>query len=532
MIRHRRTLFAATASAFALALAAGGPAARAQELTFAVGAPVTSIDPHYHNLSPNNALAAHLFESLTDMDPRQRLIAGLAESWRAVAPDTWEFKLRRGVKFHNGQDFTAEDVVFTIERVPQVPNSPSSFAIYTRAVKGMEIVDPYTIRLRTNGPYPLLPTDLSSIYMLDKQTHQNAKTEEFNAGTMAIGTGPYRFVSYRPGDRVELARNDGYWGQRQPWQRVHYRIITNDSARTAALLAGDVDVIDQVATSDIARLRRDARVGMAEITSLRIVYLHIDRSRPVGQPTPMITDNDGKPIPNPLHDLRVRRALSMAIDRKAIVERVMEGAAVPSGQFLPPGTYSYDPNRPAPAYDPEGAKRLLREAGYPNGFHLTLHGPNNRYINDGRIIQAVGQMWTRIGIRTEVQPLPWTTFVARAGRQEFSVFLVGWGSGTGEASSPLRSLVATFDRTKGWGPSNRGRYSNPELDRLLTEALGTVDDEKREQLLIRATGVAMDDVGIIPLHNQINIWAHRRTVAVTARADELSQAMSVRPAAR
>ncbi|MCC7428998.1 MAG: ABC transporter substrate-binding protein [Alphaproteobacteria bacterium] len=504
--------------------------AMAQTLNFAVGAPVTSIDPHYHNLSPNNALAGHIFESLADFDPRHRLGPGLAESWRVVDENTWEFKLRRGVKFHNGQDFTAEDVAFTIARVPTVPNSPSSFAIYTRAAREVQVVDPYTVRIRTNGPYPLMPVDIASIYMLDSQTHRDPKTEDFNSGRLAVGTGPYRFVSYRPGDRVELARNDAHWGERQPWERVNYRMITNDSARTAALLAGDVDVIDQVPTSDIARLRSDQRTALAEITSLRIIYLHLDRSRPAGQPTPMITDNNGQPIPNPLHDGRVRRALSMAIDRKAIVERVMEGAAIPSGQFLPPGTYSYAPGLQPPAYDPDGAKRLLAEAGLPNGFRISLHGPNDRYMNDARIIQAIGQMWTRIGVRTEVQPLPWTTFTARAGRQEFAAFLVGWGSGTGEASSPLRSLVATFDRNTGFGAANRGRFSNPEMDGLLRQALGTVDDERREQILIRATEVAMRDVGIIPIHNQINYWAHRRAVQVTARADELSQAMSVRPA--
>ena len=509
------------------AMAAGG--AMAQSLTIAVGAPITSIDPHYHNLAPNNAMAEHIFERLVQTDERARQVPGLAESWRPIDDTTWEFRLRAGVKFHNGNDFTADDVAFTIARAPNVPNSPSSFGIYTRAVAEVQVVDPLTVRIRTRSVYPLLPTDLAQVAILDRETHQNAATEDFNNGKVAFGTGPYRFIRYAPGDRIELERNDSHWGPRQPWQRVNYRIVVNDAARTAALLAGDVDLIDQVATTDVARLRTDQRVALSEIVGLRIIYLHLDRSRSDG--TPFVSGPNGEALSkNPLDDVRVRRALSLAIDRGAIVDRVMEGAAIPAGQFLPPGTYSHVPGLEAPKYDPDAARRLLAEAGFPNGLRVTLHGPSDRYVNDARIIQAIGQMWTRIGVRTAVEPIPWTTFVARAGRQEFSLFLVGWGSTTGEASSPLRSLVATFDREKGFGASNRGRYSNRELDALLERALATVDDGAREKLLQDATRLAMEDVGIIPLHIQKNIWATRRGFTHTARVDELTRAMDVAPA--
>jgi peptide/nickel transport system substrate-binding protein len=213
-----RSLLLAAASSLAFA---GGAAA--QTLTIAVGAPVTSIDPHYHNLSPNNALAEHLFDGLTGTDSRARLVPRLAESWRAVDDTTWEFKLRPGVKFHNGNDFTAEDVAFTIARAGNVPNSPSSFGIYTRVVSEVQVVDAHTVRLRTRTTYPLLPVDLSNVMMLDRQTHENAATEDYNSGKVAFGTGAYRFVRYTPGDRIELERNEAYWGQREPWQRVNYR---------------------------------------------------------------------------------------------------------------------------------------------------------------------------------------------------------------------------------------------------------------------------------------------------------------------
>ncbi|MFZ6762761.1 ABC transporter substrate-binding protein [Pseudoroseomonas sp. WGS1072] len=527
MIRRAR---AATVAAV-LALTPGlAGAAWAQNLTMAVGAQVTSLDPHYHALSPNFAVATMLFDTLTRLDEDARLQPGLAESWKPVEPTIWEFKLRPGVKFHNGNDFAAEDVAFTVDRVPNVPNSPSSYGIYTRAIERVELVDPLTVRFHTRAPYPLLPTDLAQVAMLDRQTHENATTEGFNAGTLAIGTGPFRYVSFRSGDRLELQRNDDYWGEKPHWEKVSYRILANDASRTAALLAGDVDFIDQVPTSDLNNLRRSDRVHLAERDGLRIIFLALDHQHPEG--SPLITDAQGRKLSvNPLRDMRVRRALSLAIDRPAIAARVMEGTAKPSGQFLPTSAFGAIPDLEAPATDAEAAKKLLAEAGYPDGFRITLSGPNDRYINDSRIIQAIGQMWTRIGVRTTVDAQPWTTFVARAGRFELSAFLVGWSSSSGEASNPLRSLVATYDRDKGFGTSNRGRYSNPAMDAKLEEALRELDDGRREALLRDATRMAMEDVGIIPIHLQKNVWAMRPTLTHNSRTDELTRAQDVRPAA-
>ena len=518
---------AALFSAASLGVLTGGAAA--QHLNMAVGAPVTSLDPHYHQLSPNNAVADMIFDTLTDTDAAERLRPALAESYRPVSEDTWEFKLRPGVRFHNGNAFTAEDVAFTFQRVPNVPNSPSSFAVFVRPMKAVEIVDPLTIRIRTEGPYPLMPLDMANLRILDKETHEGATTERFNSGELAIGTGPWRVKSYRNGDRLELERNDNYWGQKPAFATVTYRMITNDATRTASLLAGDVDVIDQVPTADLTKLRADPRVTLAERMGLRIVYLWVDHQNT--GPTPFAFDNDGKPLArNPLKDLRVRRALNTSIDRAAIVSRVMEGAATPSGQFLPTTSFGAMPDYPVPAYDPDGAKKLLADAGFPNGFRLTLHGPNDRYINDARIIQAIGQMWTRIGIRTQVEAQTWSTFVGRAGKGEFSAFLIGWGSSGGEASNPLRNLIHTPDRDRGFGASNRGRYSNPEVDAIIERAIRELDDEKREALLREASRKALDDVAMIPIHIQTNIWATRKGFVHEARADELTRAQDTKPA--
>ena len=465
-------------------LAAIALPATGQTLRVAVSSPVTSIDPHYHNLAPNTSLATQIFNRLIEQDEHARLVPGLAASWKLVAPDTWEIKLR-DAKFHNGNAFVADDVIFTMDRIPKVPNSPSNFAAYVKPVTSTEVVDEHTIRMHTNGVFPLLPIYLSRFFIINRKADEGMATEDFNSGKAAIGTGPFRFVAYRPGDRVEMERSDSYWGPTPPWQSITYRFIPNAASRTAALLAGDVDFIDFVPSEDLEKLRTDPKVKVWEALGLRLIFLGLDHSR--DGPSPFVSGPNGEKLEkNPLKDRRVRLALSIAINRKAIVDRVMEGTAVPSGQYLPPGVYSHTPDIKPPPYEPEQAKKLLAEAGFPKGFHIALHGPNDRYVNDAKIIQAIGQMWTRIGVQTEVDPLPWSSYVGQANKQSFSAFLFGWGTGTAEASDALIAQNATFDPAKGWGASNRGRYSNPALDKLIDEALATADDAAREKILQQA----------------------------------------------
>jgi peptide/nickel transport system substrate-binding protein len=242
-----------------------------------------------------------------------------------------------------------------------------------------------------------------------------------------------------------------------------------------------------------------------------------------------VTDKAGKPLPkNPLKDVRVRRALSKAINRQALVERVMEGAARATGQLMPEGMFGYSPALKPDAYDVEGARKLLAEAGYPDGFALTIHGPNDRYVNDDQVAQAIAQMLSRIGIATRVESMPSAVYFTRANKLEFSLMLVGWASDTGEASSPLKALLATYSNDKGMGQTNRGRYSNAKMDALLQQALATVDDGRREKLLQEATQVAMSDLGIIPLYHQENVWATRKGIVYTPRADERTNAFEFR----
>ncbi|MCR0981755.1 ABC transporter substrate-binding protein [Roseomonas populi] len=497
-------------------------------LTIGIGGAVTSVDPHFYNASPNNGLAMHIFDRLVERDAQARLQPGLALSWTPVSDTVWEFKLRPGVKWHDGKDFTAEDVAFTVERTPNVPNSPGGFGGFVRSIKRVEIVDPLTVRFHTEGPAPLVPTDLAAVAVIAKHVNGTA-TEDYNSGKAAIGTGPYKLASYTPGDRTELVRNDAWFGPKQPWAKVSYRFIGNDSGRVAALLAGDVDMIDQVPTSDIAKLRRESRVKVVETQGLRVIYLFPDFSRE-GPPN-FATDLNGQKLAtNPFRNLKFRQALSAAINRDALCRQVMEGTAQPTGQWLAPGTYSHNPDVKPDTYSPDRAKALLAEAGFPQGLKITLHGPNDRYPNDARIIQAVAQMWQRVGIQTAVEAAPWASFSARNARQEFDIRLLGWASTTGEAAYTLVNILSTYNQASRLGSNNNGRYSNPRLDEVTARATSTLDDAAREKLLQEGVKIAMDDLAFIPLMQLVNVWAVKRGLDYNARADERSVATEAKPA--
>jgi peptide/nickel transport system substrate-binding protein len=521
--------------AFAVAAALGAAgvesSAGAADIKVGLAAPPSAMDPHFHNLTPNNSLLSHIYDRLVHQDPSQVLIPGLAESWKAVNETTWEFKLRKGVTFHDGSPFTADDVLCTFKRAPNVPNSPSSFGLYLKG-KTAEKVDDHTVLIKTAAPQPLVPNDLSTVYIVAKSAGCEAKTEDFNAGKASVGTGSFKFAEYVPGDRIVMTANDKYWGGKPDWDKVTFKPITNAPARVAAVLAGDVDLIEDVPTADIGKLSKDGRVSIIQTVSNRVIYFHLDHFR---ETSPFITSKDGSAIKNPLRDQRVRLAISKAINRDAIVERIMEGAAIPAGQLLADQFFGVSKKLKPEKYDVEGARKLMKDAGFESGFKMKIHGPNGRYVNDAKILEVVAQMLTRIGIDTSVETLPPAVFFRRASSgapdnmPEFSFILVGWGSGTGEASSPLRSLLYTVDSARGTGAANRGRYSNPEVDKLVDAALVSVDDEKRADLLARATEAAIGDLGIIPSHYQLNVWATRKGLKIVPRTDEYTMVTGVTP---
>jgi peptide/nickel transport system substrate-binding protein len=535
MTAHAKTL--ALSVAFA-ALLSGG--ALAKDLTIGLSAEPSSMDPHFHNLSPNNQMRLNIFESLVHQDETQKLIPGLAEKWETIDDKTWRFTLRKGVKFSNGADFTAKDVIYSACRIPTVKDSPSAFTAFVKYYTEMKAEDDHTLLITTETPAPLLPTESWSWGVLSASangvtgpiTYKREGCEgigtppqsaDFNKPQIAVGTGPYKLVSYTRGDRTILERNDSYWGGKPAWDKVIMRPITSDAPRVAALLAGDVDLIETPPVQDMERIQKGG-FKVAKGLSNRIIYLHMDQE---GE-APSIAGADGK---NPFTDPKVRAAISKAINRKAIVERIMGGVAQAAGELLPApmfGTLGREPE----AFDPDAAKKLLTEAGYPGGFEVTLGTPNDRYINDEKIAQAVAQMLARIGVKVNVDATTASQFFSRRNKLEYPFYLAGWGASSGEISSPLVSLVATYDKASGRGTTNAGRYSNPKMDALIAEALRTIDDNKRAELLRQAQTLVLDDHGILPLHFEVTTWAFKPDLDYKARTDQYTLPHEVKAAAK
>lgn len=509
----------------------GWSVAHADDFKLGLSSPPNSMDPHWHNLFSNINVSEHIFDAIVKLDADSRVVPGLAEKWRVVNDTTWEFTLRPGIKFHDGSPLTVEDIFFSLDRPPLVKGSPGSFAVYTKAITGKKKINDTTFQLMTATPYPLMLNDLTTIFIVKKAAVENITQDEFSSGQKGmVGTGAYKFVKFARDDRVELERNEAFWGAKPAWQHVTLRFIPNDATRVASLLANDVQAIENVPTPDLDRIRKDPALNFFSKVSHRVIYFNLD----FREKTPFVTAKDGKPLDkNPLLDLRVRQAINMAINRQAISERVMSGLSLPTGNLVPSTLFGHNPNLTPAKYDPEGAKKLLAEAGYADGFAMTLHGPNNRYVNDDQIVQAVAGMLQRVGIAAKVETMPLATFFPRAGKLEFSMPLVGWGAQTGEVSSPLRALLATRNPEKGMGSVNYGSFSSAKMDALLEEALRTVDDKKRSALLQEATKVALvDEVGLLPIHHQVTTWASRKGFEYTPRTDERSYAFNFRPAAK
>ena len=499
----------------------GGNAA---ELKIGLSADVTTMDPHFVAAQPNLTAQQHVFDSLVRSDERSRPVPGIA-TWSTPDPLTWEFRLRKGVKFHDGAELTTEDVVFSLERPYTITGSPGGFQTYVRPIVAKEIVDRYTVRLKTAAPYGALLQDLAEVMIVSKKAAAQATGEDFDRGKAAIGTGPFKLARFVRGSRIELTRHDQYWGGRLPWDSVTLLILPSDPVRTAALLSGQVDAIEHVPTADIARLRKHPQLRLAQTVSWRTIFLHVDQSR---DRPPGVLSRAGQPLDkNPLRDVRVRRALSKAINREAIAERVMEGLALPAANVVSPSVFGHNPAVKPEPYDPEGAMKLLAQAGYPGGFSVTIATPNNRYMNDEQVAQTVAQMFSRIGVATKVEAMPLSVYFGRARNKDFGVALLGWGSRAADLA--LRSLVATAAPDKGYGAWNWGGYSNPGLDQLVARSLGTVDPAQREAVAREAAALAAAEVAFIPLHYQVVTWAMRSTLSYTARTDEFTFAHFFKP---
>ncbi|MFC4519014.1 ABC transporter substrate-binding protein [Cupriavidus pinatubonensis] len=514
---------------------AGAASARAADLRIGYKAEISAADPHVLDAAGRN-LWGHVYETLVGLDNELHPVAQLAIGWRQVDARTWEFQLRPGVRFSNGEPFTAEDARYSIERARHLAGA-RTFRTYLKSIAEVQVTGPLTLRVVTRTPNPVLPQNVGLVAMLPRSLGGAVKEVDFATGRAAIGTGPYRFVAWEHGQQLTFARNPTYWGALEPWGHVIFQFIAKEPARASALLSGLVDMIDSSSASIAdAFTRTNGRIRTVSATSYMLNYLQLDQARKV---SPYVSDNEGKPLAaNPLRDAKVRQAISVAIDRDLIAARVTKGDSVPAGQFVPQGFFGFARAVAVPQGDAALARRLLAEAGYPSGFRLTLHCPNDRYLNDAKTCEAIGQMLTRAGIRTEVRTLPYSVYITRAtsggegGKPEFSAFMLGIGAVNGDSLEPLVATAHSQDKKAGLGANNRSGYANAAVDTLVDEAMRTMDPPAREQVQRQAAVTLAEDVGVVPLHHLRATWAYRNGLAVKPRSDGFTYAMNIRPAAR
>ncbi|MGI4955255.1 MAG: ABC transporter substrate-binding protein [Janthinobacterium lividum] len=520
--------------ALALAALLAAPAS-AQTLRIGMAAETNGADPHNFALTPNSTLRDNIYQGLVDTDAKGLVRPGLATGWTRSDDLTWHFTLRDGVRFSDGSAFGAADVVATFCRT--LNNKEEMSGSFSHTVVRLAAVAPEGangLLIRTMAPEPLLPVDLAQIAILPRSLAPaglsfDAKTAcggggpwpsvaDFNSGKAAIGTGPYRQAEYSRGGLIVLERNPFHAGPRPPWDKVRLLPITQPTARLAALLAGDQDLVEAPGTADLPMLRSNGKVLLTSSPTWRLLFLQMDVAR---ETTPFIAG------PNPLRDVRVRQALSMALNRPAIVGRIMDGTATEASQFLLTGMAGTLPELKALPYDPARARALLAEAGFPQGFAVTIHGTNNRYVNDGGLLQAVAQQWQRVGVKAEVEAMPAVSFFSRRGKREFSVQLGGWQTALPETLGFFRYWLITQDMAQGLGTSNYGGWSDAAFDKDVRAALATMDDAARAGLLRAASARAVAQLPVIPLHFESALWASRAGLRYPGRGDAVTRAADV-----
>ncbi|MGL5114716.1 MAG: ABC transporter substrate-binding protein [Beijerinckiaceae bacterium] len=506
-------------------------AATAQTLTIGVRGGPDSIDPHFTATGTHAEALKHVFDTLVWSGDGLELEPRLADSWKPLNDTTWEFKLRRGVKFHDGSDFTAADVKFSIERIPVVAG-PNPTTIYVRRVKETKIVDDHTVHIVTDGAAPNLPNDFIRLFIVSSKAAagltKETANEAFNSGKAAAGTGPYKFVSWQPKGDLVLDRNDAYWGPKEPWARHVRKEVPNDAARVAQLKAGQLDLITRVPATDVATLKRDPKLHVETIDTVYVFNVELDmREKALN-----VAAKDGAALAaNPFLDVRVREAMDMAIDRKTLAEIAMEGLGVPASQMVTPSIFGYNKALGPRKFDPVAAKKLLADAGYPNGFRMQFSFTSDRLPGDRQVGTSIAQMWAGIGIDAQPNAQPAAVFFPARTRGEFSASMSGWGTLTGEAHYTLSSLAHSNDRERRMGAFNVLGYKNPVMDKLLQDAAVEMDEAKRRRFLEDANALLEKDRQRLPIVAVGSAWAMQKDkVKIKARVDEDTLAMNIKPA--
>ena len=514
----RAALLAATLAA---GLSMTGTHADAATFRWANDGDANSMDPYTRNETFLLTFTQNIYDPLVRRDRNLKVEPALAESWEQPDPLTWRFHLRHGVKFHGGEPFTADDVVFSYGRV-MAPGSVLNVNMAT--VKDVRKVDDFTVDFITKAPNPIFLQEITTWLIMSKawceahnatQPTDLTKTKEENFATRnANGTGPFILDIREPDRRTTLKANPAWWDKPDGnVTDVQFNVISNAATRVAALLSGDVDMIYTVPPQDVDRLGKTDGIKIHMGPELRTIFLAFDTLRP----ELLKSDVKGK---NPFQDVRVRRAFYQAIDVKAIQARVMRGQSRPSGLMYGPGVNGYnaaaDTRLP---YDPEAAKKLLAEAGYPQGFGVTMDCPNDRYVNDEEICKAVTNMLARAGVRVTLNAQTRLKYFAEINSPGYntSFYLLGWTPNTYDAQNVFFNILGTRDGTR--GVTNDGGYSNPELDDLTTRMATETDPAKRQAMIDRASAIVRDQVPTIPLHQQTVVWAARSNIELQQLAD-------------
>ena len=506
----------------ALLLATG--VASANTLRWAAQNDIQTLDPHSQNHSATTTISGYVYESLTRYTETFDVEPALAAKWTFTTPTQVRFELRKGVKFHDGTPFTADDVLFSLQRIK---HPASNMIIYASGIKEAKKVDSHTLDLVLDGPNPVLLRNLTYVRILSKawatknkvENPQDFKAKEDTyASRNAMGTGPFKLVSWQPDQKITLTANKDWWDKpRGNVSEVNYLPIKSDATRIAALLSGDLDLVTDLPPQDVARLKADPRLKVIDGPENRTIFFALD----VGSDEIKGSSVKGK---NPFKDRRVREALSLAIDREAIKRNLMRGLSIPAALMVAPVAYGHSTALDTVAKpDVARAKQLLAEAGYGDGFEIPMACPNDRYVNDEEICQAVASMWARIGVKARPQTQPMTQHSAALQRYELPLYMYGWGVTTFDAQYTLQDIVHT--KTGGAdGKGNFSRVSDAKIDALVQQMKVETDVPKRLALMQEALKRTRDEFLFIPIHHQVRPWAMKAGVTIPHSANDAPQA--------
>ncbi|MFN8898302.1 MAG: ABC transporter substrate-binding protein [Pseudomonadota bacterium] len=492
----------------------------AQTLRWASQGDPLTMDPHSQNEGLTNAVNGQVYERLTRRNRQLEIVPSLATEWQQTGPTTWRFRLREGVRFHDGTPLTADDVVFSVQRAT---DPVSTFSVYANALGTPVALDPRTVEFRLPQVNPVFLQHLDSIFVMSRawaEKHRVTRPldfksrEESHASFHANGTGPFVLVSRQPGIRTSFRRNAAWWSRPEGnVQEISYTPIANDATRLAALVSGEIDFVLDPAPRDVPRLRSTSGVRIVEGPENRVIFIGMDQHRDE------LLHGSVKDR-NPFKDLRVRRALYHAVDVETMRTKLMNGLSVPTGGNTPSPLAAYgdaDIERRLP-FDLALARRLMAEAGYPDGFEVTLDCPNNRYVNDEEICIALAGMWAQIKVRVRVNAMPRATYFPKLEKWDTSLYMLGWGGAVTDAETTLTPVMRN-PGPKGEGLYNYGRSRNDRFDALAAQSTTEADPKKRESLIRAALREWKDQVHTIPLHRQVIPWAMRANVTAVHRPD-------------